>query len=37
MNKQDISELQHVIGYTFNDISLLYNAMTHSSYAHDMV
>ncbi|MBQ3933172.1 MAG: ribonuclease III [Lachnospiraceae bacterium] len=35
MNKQDISELQHVIGYTFNDISLLYNAMTHSSYAHD--
>jgi ribonuclease-3 len=30
-----IEEIQSIIGYTFNNIELLYKAMTHSSYVND--
>ena len=32
---KSVVELQAVIGYSFNDISLLQNALTHSSYAYE--
>lgn len=32
---QRIDEIQQIIGYTFNNLELLYRAMTHSSYAND--
>lgn len=28
-----IEEIQHIIGYEFENLELLYRAMTHSSYA----
>jgi len=34
---EKIPELQKVIGYTFNDIGLLKHALTHSSYANEMM
>ena len=30
-----IEEIQHIIGYEFENLELLYRAMTHSSYAND--
>ena len=30
-----IEEIQHIIGYEFKNLELLYRAMTHSSYAND--
>lgn len=32
----DISELEKVIGYVYNDISLLRKALTHSSYSNEL-
>lgn len=33
--EQRIEEIQHIIDYAFEDLELLYRAMTHSSYAND--
>ena len=32
----DISELEKVLGYVYNDISLLRKALTHSSYSNEL-
>jgi ribonuclease III len=36
INQDTISELQHMLGYTFKNISLLRNALTHKSFANEM-
>ena len=35
MNKQHLTELQKKLNYKFRNLSLLYNALTHSSYANE--
>ena len=35
MNKQHLAELQKKLNYKFRNLSLLYNALTHSSYANE--
>lgn len=35
MNKSDIEKFQSTIGYQFKNVSLLQNALTHSSYANE--
>lgn len=32
----DLNELQHTMGYSFDDVSLLKHALTHSSYANEL-
>ena len=36
MQRTDIETLQRTIGYSFKDTSLLKEALTHSSYAHEL-
>jgi ribonuclease-3 len=35
MSGQGLKEFQEIIGYTFRNVQLLKNALTHSSYANE--